>query len=59
MLDLKMIRNNPQFVHDALLKRNTDVDFTELLSWDAERRSKIAEVEVMKMIEMLHPRRFR
>lgn len=41
MLDLKMIRNNPQFVHDALLKRNADVDFTELLSWDAERRSKM------------------
>lgn len=48
MLDLKMIRNNPQMVHEALLKRNIDVDFTELLAWDAERRAKIAEVDVMK-----------
>lgn len=48
MLDIKMIRENPQLVREGLLKRNVDVDFTELLSFDAGRRSKIAEVEVMK-----------
>ena len=48
MLDIKMIRENPQLVHDGLLKRNVDVDFTELLSFDSGRRAKIAEVEVMK-----------
>ncbi len=48
MLDIKLIRENPQKVHEAMLKRNLDVDFTELLDWDAERRSTIAEVESMK-----------
>lgn len=48
MLDMKLIRENPQYVHEALLKRNVDVDFSEMLSWDLERRSKIAEVDVMK-----------
>ena len=47
MLDIKMIRENPQLVHDGLLKRNVDVDFTELLSFDSGRRAKIAEVEVI------------
>ncbi|MCD8120121.1 MAG: serine--tRNA ligase [Lachnospiraceae bacterium] len=48
MLDIKLIRENPQAVHDALLKRNLDVDFTELLTWDQERRQAIASVEAMK-----------
>lgn len=48
MLDIKLIRENPQMVHDALLKRNMDVDFTELLSWDQQRRQAIAAVEAMK-----------
>lgn len=48
MLDIKLIRENPQYVHDALLKRNVDVDFSELLVWDAERRAKINKVGAMK-----------
>ncbi len=48
MLDIKLIRENPNAVSESLAKRNCDIDFTELLSWDAARRTKIAEVEAMK-----------
>ena len=48
MLDIKLIRENPQMVHDLLLKRNFDFDFSELLEWDKERRTLIGTVETMK-----------
>ena len=48
MLDIKLIREKPDFVRDALKKRNFDADFTELLGWDAERRAIIGQVEQMK-----------
>lgn len=48
MLDIKMIRENPKAVSEALAKRNFEVDFTELLSWDQERRTFLSEVETMK-----------
>lgn len=48
MLDLNLIRNNPDFVKDALKKREYDVDFTELLSWDARRRELLIENENLK-----------
>ena len=48
MLDIRLIREKPDFVRDALKKRNCDVDFTELLGWDADRRAIIGQVEQMK-----------
>lgn len=48
MLDINLIRNNPQKVQEALAKKGCVVDFGELLSWDAERRAKINEVEQKK-----------
>jgi seryl-tRNA synthetase len=48
MLDLNLIRNDPDFVKDALKKREYDVDFTELLSWDARRRELLIENENLK-----------
>ena len=42
MLDINRIRNNPEEVKKALLKRMDDVDFTELLEWDMQRRQLIA-----------------
>lgn len=41
MLDINKIRNNPEEIKKALLKRMDDVDFTELLEWDAQRRNLI------------------
>ena len=48
MLDLNRIRENPEAVKAALLKRMDDVDFTELLQWDAQRRSLIQQNEALK-----------
>ena len=48
MLDLNLIRSNPEKVAASLAKKGCTVDFTELLAWDAERKAKIAEVETLK-----------
>lgn len=42
MIDINRIRNNPDEVKNALLKRMDVVDFTELLDWDKQRRQLIA-----------------
>lgn len=48
MLDLNLIRTNPEKVAASLAKKGCTVNFTELLAWDAERKAKIAEVETLK-----------
>jgi seryl-tRNA synthetase len=48
MLDLNLIRENPEKVKAALLKRMDEVDFTELLSWDKERRELLVQVEALQ-----------
>jgi len=48
MLDLNLIREDPERVRRGLLKRMADVDFTELLSSDTKRRDLIARSEELK-----------
>jgi len=48
MLDLNLIRENPEKVKEALLKRMDQVDFAELLQWDGYRRASVVEVENLK-----------
>ena len=48
MIDMNLIRNDAEKVRVALLKRLDEVDFTQLLEWDEERRSIIGEVENLK-----------
>ena len=48
LIDLNLIRENPEKVREALLKKNYDADFTKLLAWDAERRETIARTEELK-----------
>ncbi|MCR5374452.1 MAG: serine--tRNA ligase [Lachnospiraceae bacterium] len=48
MLDIKRIRENPEEVAAALKKRNLDVDFTELLTLDKDRRALLQSVEEKK-----------
>ena len=48
MLDIKLIRENPEEVAARLLKRNFEVNFTELLSWDSERRELRIKMYQMK-----------
>lgn len=48
MIDINFIRENPEKVRTALLKKMDEVDFTELLKWDEERRGTLKEVEELK-----------
>ncbi len=48
MLDLKFIRSHPEVVKKALSDRNVEFDLDQVLAWDEERRSKIAESERLK-----------
>ncbi len=48
MLDMKFIRENPDFVKEAIAKKKTDVDIDKLLSLDNNRRDIIHEVEDLK-----------
>ncbi len=48
MLDINLIRNNPEKVKKALLKKLDEVDFTELLESDKKRRNVLVEVESLK-----------
>ena len=48
MLDINLIRSNPDYVKEALAKREYDVDFTEMLAWDARRRELLIENENLK-----------
>lgn len=48
MLDIELIREKPDEVKNALLKKMDDVDFTKLIEADDERRKLIREIEVLK-----------
>lgn len=48
MLDIKLIRENPEQVKQALLKRMDSVDFSDLLDWDRKRVSLRQEVDSLK-----------
>ena len=48
MLDINLIRNNPNLVKQALKKKEYDVDFTEFLQNDNKRRELLAKSESLK-----------
>ncbi len=48
MLDIKRIRENPDQVKEALLKRGEDFPIDEVLELDEKRRKTLTEVEAMK-----------
>src|SRR5258708_19206843 len=45
MLDIELIRSDPEFVRAALLKRVDDVDLAPILEADALRRKLVTEVD--------------
>ena len=49
MLDIKLIRENPQGVISALEKRGQKIVLNDLLSWDSERRELITEIENLRV----------
>ena len=48
MLDLNLIRENTERVKASLSKRMDNIDFTELLQWDKEKRKLIFELDLLK-----------
>lgn len=48
MIDINRIRQNPDEVRAALLKRMDDVSFDELLGWDKRRREMIPEIDGLR-----------
>ena len=48
MIDINLIRENPQKIKEALAKKLWETDFTELLKWDQERKEKLKIVEAGK-----------
>lgn len=48
MLDIRRIRSNPEYVKEALSKRNKDYPIDKVLEIDKEKRSLITEMEQMK-----------
>ena len=45
MLDIELIRSDPEFVRAALLKRVDDVDLAPILEADALRRKLVTEAD--------------
>ena len=48
MLDIVRIKQNPEEVAAALAKKGCEVDFTDVIAWDNERKSIISQVEQLK-----------
>lgn len=48
MLDIKILRNEPEKIKEALKKRNNDLDITPAIELDKKRREILTEVEKKK-----------
>ena len=48
MIDINRIRENPEGVKEALKKKLWDTDFSELLSWDKEKRNSFKLLKAIK-----------
>ena len=48
MLDIKLLRAQPEMVVEQLKRRNFDLDLTEFTKLDAERRAALVEAEQLK-----------
>ncbi len=48
MLDIKLIRENPEKVKNALEARGQNIILDDLLNWDTERRTLLTQVEDMR-----------
>ncbi len=48
MLDIKMIIENPEKVAASLAKKGCEVDFSEIIAKDAEKKRLMAETEALK-----------
>jgi seryl-tRNA synthetase len=49
VLDIKIIRKNIKEVKQAMLNRNLDISFDQLLNWDNERKTIIGKTEQLRL----------
>lgn len=50
MIDINIIRENPEFVKQSISNKNSNIDIDKLLSIDEKRRKIINEVETLKAL---------
>lgn len=48
MIDIKLIRDNPDLVKDAVRKKNMKVDIDQIIAVDARRRAIVAEFDELR-----------
>lgn len=48
MLDIKLIRQNPEIVREALINKGVKVDLDQIIALDVQRRQILQEVEQLK-----------
>jgi seryl-tRNA synthetase len=51
MLDIKIIRNNPELVNDNIQKRNLDLDTDKFLEIDREKLDLIIKVDELRAVK--------
>ncbi len=51
MLDIKILRQNPEIIVEALKKRNNDLDITPAIELDKKRREILVDVEQKKALQ--------
>jgi seryl-tRNA synthetase len=52
MLDIKIIRNNPDLVMDVIKKRNLKLDLNEFLKIDREKLDLIIKVDELRALKI-------
>ncbi|MEM2909570.1 MAG: serine--tRNA ligase [Nitrososphaerota archaeon] len=48
MIDIKILRDNPEFVKDMLMKRGLSLPVDELLEWDREKRKLMMNLQSLQ-----------
>lgn len=48
MIDIKLIRENPDFIKEMLRKRNIDLPIDDMLEWDREKRALMVEAQALR-----------
>jgi seryl-tRNA synthetase len=50
MIDIKLIRNNPEIIKDNIKKRNLDLDLDKFLEIDKQKLDLIVQVDELRAI---------
>lgn len=59
MLDIKLLRNEPDKIKEALKKRNNDLDITPAIELDKQRREILTDVEKKRLFRTRSARKYR